>query len=141
MAPATSTSGYADLIRNLSAQSRRHRLAGYLGLVAILVAAGVWAVATEQRTLLVVGLFATAAAVGAWLVVHWLHLGRRAVERFVEHPDQVVSIDQLHRSRAVFLQLRLGTGETLELKVPARQASAIGRQLKASCRMAALHVP
>jgi hypothetical protein len=135
-----STPGYADLVRTHAREARGHEQISRLAAAAGLLAAMAWAYTTGQRPLLVVGLAAAAVAVIAWAVAQHARYGRAAVERFVEHPDQVTSIEEVHRARAVFLRLRRKTGETLDLKVPARQASAIAGQLKAHCRFAALHV-
>jgi hypothetical protein len=132
--------GYAELIRTLAAESRRHRQTGFLGLALALLAGAAWAYTTGQRPLLVVGLAAAAAAVLGWLVAQRIRLGARVIDRVVEHPEQVTAIEQIHRSRAVFLRLRLGAREHVDLKVHARQAGTIAHQLKGHCRHASLHV-
>jgi hypothetical protein len=133
-------SGYAELIRTLAAASRRHRQVGFAGLAAALLAAAGWTYAKGQHPVIVVGLAAAGAATLGWIAAQRARLGARVIERIVEHPEQVTSIEQIHRSRAVFLRLHLGAHERVDLKVPARQAHAIAHQLKGHCRHAALHV-
>lgn len=134
------TPGYADLIRTLAAASRRHRQAGFVGLAVALIAAAAGAYAIGQHPLLVAGLGAASAAVLGWVISRRARLGGRVLDRLVEHPEQVTSIEQVHHSRAVFLRLHLGPREHVDLKVHARQAGAIARQLKGHCRLASLHL-
>jgi hypothetical protein len=140
MTSKPASSGYAELIRTLAAESRRHRQVGFAGLAGALLAASVGMYVTGQDPLLVAGLAAAGAATLGWMAVQRARLGARVIERVVEHPEQVTSIEQIHRSRAVFLRLHLGAKQQVDLKVPARQARAIAHQLKGHCRHAALHV-
>jgi len=132
--------GYAELVRSLAGASRRHRQVGYLALAVALIAVGAWAFATGQNLLLRIALAAALVADVAWIVIQRVRHRRAVVDRFVEHPDQVTTIEQIHRSRAVFLRLHLGTGERVDLKVPARQAAAIGHRLQSHCRLASIHI-
>lgn len=132
--------GYAHLLRTLAAQTQRHRQTNFLGLAAVLIAAAGWAYSTGQTPLVLVALCALLVGDLAWLGIQRARFGKGAIERFVEQPDQVAAIEHVRGGRAEFLRLRLGTGETVDLKVPARQAATVARQLKGHCRLASVQV-